>query len=193
MPTFLCGHGNWYPVDGFTRVPPDTKVTFYTQNAKTLWMQEAVKILDGTTQFTERQLDVYTASQAVPQMTLSDAGADWRAKCELAASHRTDAWKLVFADAGSPKKLGDIMNALKGEELVWVACRELHLKKVIGMVAGQNTVVGANLGVNMRENPTTLYSAYVCASGGRPGNHDKATFRGFMPAGWNIPRKPVVK
>ena len=122
----------------------------------------------------------------MPEMTLSDAGPEWRTKFELAAATRKDNWKLVFADPGNPKKLSAIMTALKGEELVWIACRELHLKKVIGKVGNENTVVGARLGVNVRENPTTLYSAYIASVGGRPTDIQKSTFRGFMPAGWSI-------
>jgi hypothetical protein len=41
------------PKTDLPRVPEDTRVTFYTQNAKTLWIQEAVKILNGTTQFND--------------------------------------------------------------------------------------------------------------------------------------------
>jgi hypothetical protein len=187
MPTFLSGHGNWYPVDGFARVPTDMRVTFYTQNAKLLWAEEAVKILDGTTQF--QQLDVYEALQAVPNMTLTDPGPSLKAKFQMAVERRTDAWKIVFADPGNPKKLADIMLALKGEELVWVACRELHLKKVVGRLGNENVSVGPKIGVNVRENPTTLYSAYMASYGRAPSNVDKGTFRGFMPPTWSIPKK----
>jgi hypothetical protein len=60
------------------------------------------------------------------------------------------------------------------------------LKKVIGKVEGENVVVGARIGVNVRENPTTVYSAYIASVGQRPTDIRKATFRGFMPAGWSI-------
>ncbi|MGA7318522.1 MAG: putative adhesin [Silvibacterium sp.] len=188
MPTFLCGHGNWHLKDGFARVPTGTQVTFYTQNAKTLYLQEALKILDGTTQFTEGQRDVYKTGQAVPNMTLSDGGADWRAKFELAAKSQTGPYKLVFADEGHPKKLSEIMTFLEGEELVWVACRAVRLNKVSMMKGQERVFVGAKLGVNVRENPTTFFSAYVTKGMAAPTNINKEEFRGFMPAGWNAPK-----
>ena len=185
MPTFLCGHGNWHLKDGFARVPTGTQVTFYTQNAKTLYLQEALKILDGTTEFTASQQDVYKAGQAVPNMTLSDGGADWRAKFELAAESRTDPYKLIFADAGHPKKLSDIMTFLPGEQLVWIACRAVVFNKVTKKEGNVKVFVGAKLGVNVRENPSTFFSAYVSKGMNPPTNIPKDEFRGFMPAGWN--------
>jgi hypothetical protein len=98
MPTFLCRHGNWYPKTDLPRVPEDTRVTFYTQNAKTLWIQEAVKILNGTTQFND-------------------------------------------------------------------SCRR---SKDRGQYPGE--------------------SDYIASVGGRPTDVQKSTFRGFMPAGWSVPK-----
>jgi hypothetical protein len=188
MPTFLCGHGMWHPKEGYTQVPAGSKITFYTNNIKKLYQEEALKILDGSTQFDPDKLDVREALASVPEMTLSDAGAEFRQKCELAAKRRTrDAWKLVFADAGNPKKLSEVFRSLPAEELVWVACREVELKKVI-VHGARSTFAGALIGVNLRENPTTLYSAYIVGGSGRPEAVDKGTFRGFMPPSWNIPR-----
>ena len=189
MPTFLCGHGNWHLKDGFARVPTGMQVTFYTQNAKTLYLQEALKILDGTTEFTEGQRDVYKAGQAVPNMTLSDGGEDWRVKFELAAKNQTGPYKLVFADKDHPKKLSEIMTFLAGEELVWVACRAVVLNKVFIKQDPIKIFVGPKLGVNVRENPTTFFSAYVSKGMAPPTAINKDEFRGFMPAGWNA-RKP---
>ncbi len=186
MPTFLCGHGNWHLEDGFARVPSGTQVTFYTQNAKTLFLPEALKILEGTTQFQDSQLDIYHEGQSVPNMTLSDGGPEWRAKFELSAKKRSDAYKLIFADKDNPKKLSDVMQFLEGEQLVWVACRALALDKISGLVGGEKVLVGPRIGVNVRENPTTLYSAYIASKGEAPKNVDKGTFRGFMPPGWNV-------
>ena len=187
MPTFLCGHGNWHVKDGYACVPAKTEVKFYTMNAKTLDIEEALKILNGTTGFAGDQCEIRGEFRYVPNMTLTDVGPESRARFELAARQRTDDYKLVFADKDHPKKLNDIMTFLKGEQLVWLACRKLALRTVSGKLNGEKVFVAARLGLNVKENPNTFYSAYV-SSRTRPTDIEKKEFRGFMPAGWNIPK-----
>ncbi len=191
MTIFLCGHGNWHLKDGFTVVPANTKVTFYTKNAKTLWIQEAYKVLNGTTQFTENDLDVYGPHSSVPDMTLSAVSAQQRSEFELHAKGRPGNWDQIFADPGHPKKLSTIMglHTMQGNDLVWLACREVNFNRVL---QGGNKLVGVQLGVNVRENPTTYYSAYIANrenTGAQINYVNKSSFRGFMPAGWNVPKK----
>lgn len=188
MPTFLCGHGNWHVRDGFACVPANTQVTFYTQNAKTLDIGEALKILNRTTEFTEEHCDIRGEYRFVPNMTLSDFGKESRARFELAAEKQTGPYKLIFADHDNPKKLSDIMTFLRGETLVWLACRALRLNKVEMRDGGKRVFVGARLGLNVKENPNTFYSAYVSQGMDRPKEIEKKKFYGFMPAGWSAPK-----
>jgi len=194
MPTFLCGHGLWNLKDGFTRVLANNQVTFYTKNSKTLWMQQDYRILSGTVEFSDKDIDVYGPSTSVPDMTLSHVTPAQRAEFEASAKRRQGPYKLIFADPGHPKKLSGIMAALPGEGLIWLACREVAFKKVI---RGANDLIGARIGVNVRENPTTYYSAFIANTDnppnvpGVPGpariNYvDRGTWRGFMPPSWNI-------
>jgi hypothetical protein len=47
--------------------------------------------------------------------------------------------------------------------------------------------------VNVRENPTTIYSVYISSGSNKPEAVDRATFRGFMPPSWNLTKTPPPK
>jgi hypothetical protein len=193
MPVFLCGHGTWHLADGFTRVPAGTQITFYTHNAKTLHLPEALKVLDGTTEFTDGQKDVYKAGMGVPNMTLSALTLEQRMRFEQAATQRTDSFVLIFADPDNPKRLSEIMTPSgmgEGNKLIWLACRKVKLEEVKGRVDGQLMYAGARIGVNVRDSPATFYSAKFPSASSRsaPTDQEKKEFRGFMPAGWSLPR-----
>ena len=65
---FLCGHGQWFPDDGFFTLPRGMTVTFYIHHAKTMYQNLVNQIVSG--QYTGVPENVIEEFKNCPNMTL---------------------------------------------------------------------------------------------------------------------------
>ena len=144
MPTvFLAGHGSWnIKANGFTTVPKNVCVTFYTDSNKNMFTSDMFSIIEGTYNGEVRQF--YEPGSQVPNYTLYPDTTN-EAKCRQLIKARNDktfGLLMVIKDQTSDlKRLMSIM--APGTNLVWACCRGSELYdaggKTIGVGGAQGT------------------------------------------------------
>jgi hypothetical protein len=130
----LFGHGGWTPNDGFTILPANSSITFYTQNAKLLKGGDDFKILWGTFTGGGEKIGPYRSCTNLRLYPDSPSNLG-RATCTKPAGV-----DLYFANNPAGERLSDIFGKLPGNDFHWACCRYLDLRKVSGPNYGVNLV-----------------------------------------------------
>lgn len=142
---FIHGHGTWKPVNGFTVVPKNSSITFYTHFAKLLNATMAYPILRNT--FTGESERTIPAYMMVPNMTLSSLTAAQRhtAGTIFAAGAGRNLYMLPAAPPTKRVTLEAVMERFRKItdldlelRFHWLACQHLGLKAVGGGALGVN-------------------------------------------------------
>lgn len=139
---FLAGHGSWnIKANGFTRVPKNVVVTFYTEPMKNLFTADMLAIIGGTYQGEVK--DVYEPGSSIPDYTLYPDTVN-EPKCrELIRARNDKDHGLLMVLAGKTSTLGRLMSIMApGTNLVWCACRYTELRDVGGKSIGVNAAQG---------------------------------------------------
>jgi hypothetical protein len=142
---FLSGHGGWHPKLGYTKVPADCSVNFYTHFAKLLITGMEYQILRGTYTEVESTFGQWTM---VPNMKLYGQPEQWTKRSEKEL--KRDVWgqnAMVFAldDEDDEATLSEIFAEINNGprlpenlEFHWLACSEVQLRKAGGADIGFN-------------------------------------------------------
>ena len=123
---FICGHGAWDPKNGYTQVPKNCRLTFYTENAKWMNSHEVFKLIQGNE--TLSPVSVHGPYKTVPNMTFYPDDAPLKAYSKAIKPADVD---LIFTNHAPGRQLSHLL-ALLGKasinfELVWACCRDLSL------------------------------------------------------------------
>jgi len=141
---FLHGHGGWKPTDGYTEVPRNSSVTFYTHFAKLLNATMAYPILGNT--YTNQHERVIEQYKLVPDMVLSNLTVGQRQTATNIFSGGGGR-NLYMLPASPPRRvtLSALMKWFREKvsddvmlQFHWIACQQLGLKAVGGGEFGVN-------------------------------------------------------
>lgn len=157
MPVMLIGHGGW-DVTGepaYAKIPRGTSLTFYTENFKLLYAGNAAEITSQSQLFQDAEA-AHTVAQFMqtPNYTLYALEPELRQyfKDNLSADvtalwvgdEVTDGVRLCTStSSGCVDGFHDCDGILahpsvQGQELYWIACREVKLNEVGGALIGVN-------------------------------------------------------
>lgn len=141
---FLHGHGSWKPEFGYTQVPRNCSVTFYTHFAKLLNQTMVRLILNGTFagQF-ERTIGAFHAVPNLRMSSLTQGQYDW-ADATFVPGGRV-LYRLPPAPPTQRFFLSQMMQAFTDAwgrdaqiDYHWLCCQALGLDKVGGGEVGLN-------------------------------------------------------
>ncbi|TFW31980.1 putative adhesin [Massilia horti] len=125
--TFICGHGQWDPKDGYTQVPKNCRLTFYTENAKWMNSHEVFELIKGTP--TLSPASSHGPYKTVPNMRFFPDDPPLKAYSK--AIKPADV-SLVFTTQARGKQLSELfhafVNASVNFDIVWACCRDLNLR-----------------------------------------------------------------
>jgi hypothetical protein len=133
---FFFGHGGWDPrrqKTGFTTVPGGTTFSFYTAANTLMTLKFGYELIEGSASADPDQQ--FGPFQSCPDMTLYPA-PEFHSQIREAMAH-SGAEVIVAHQA---LRLSRLFQQYAGNDIVWIACRELILKPT-GMAApGLNRV-----------------------------------------------------
>ena len=145
MKIFLCGHGGWKPAAGYAKVPANSSITFYTQNAKLMKGGDDYKVIQGT--FWGVPDSIIRAFHTCPNMRLYPDDPDVITYSE---SIRQPGTRLLWSNTANGLLLSKIFEENPGNDFIWACCRHVQFKREVG---------GESLGVNLVEEKTK-YTKY---------------------------------
>ena len=133
---FFFGHGGWDPrgqKTGFTSVPAATTFSFYTAANTLMTLKFGYDLIEGSASAQpDQQFDQF---QSCPDMTLYPA-PEFHGQI-LQAMANSGAEVIV---AQQELKLSRLFQTYAGNDIVWIACRELILKPTGVAVPGLNRI-----------------------------------------------------
>lgn len=148
MPTatiFLHGHGGWKPDNGYTTVPRNSSLSFYTHFAKLLNQTMVVQILQNSyAGELERTVGEF---QTVPNLRLSSLSVglhNWATGTFVNGGGR-NLWMLPPDPPHRARMLSDLMAGFRENvdskttiDFRWLCCQALGLKQAGGRAEGVN-------------------------------------------------------
>ncbi len=141
---FLAGHGSWdVKSNGFTTVPKNVCVTFYTESMKNMFTSDMFAIIEGAYNGEVKQ--IYEPGQQIPNYTLYPDTRN-EPRCRQLVKSRNQGgsnYGLLMVVAGTTSTLEKLMSIMApSTNIVWCACRYTELKDVGGKSIGVNAAQG---------------------------------------------------
>ena len=151
LTTFLAGHGEWNPENGFTQVPKGCSVTFYTHHAKTVLTDAAYEVVAGTyASQPESRIEQYMQVPNMTQVGFVGAEVHIRNNFQNSFAQNNDPnTRILLLPAGARASLKQLFEALDGQiraavdqfggiDFHWCCCRYVLMKGEIRGTAGFN-------------------------------------------------------
>ncbi|HEX8985204.1 MAG TPA: hypothetical protein VF767_07230 [Bryobacteraceae bacterium] len=137
---FVFGHGGWTPSDGYTQVPANTSIRFFTEANRLMSVDFAVRLMSGTAGVVEPDLQV-GAYHSVQNLRLHPAPEfHGQVLHAIGLAGVNVQIKVVQNPAGV--RLQNLLAQLKGNDITWIACRALQLQVVRTRIGGVQQRIG---------------------------------------------------
>jgi Putative adhesin Stv domain len=141
---FVFGHGAWKPGDGFTVVPAGTSVKFYTESTKLMSVAFATQLMAGQVPGARPDLEA-GAFRSVQNMRLYPA-PEFHAAVQHAIQLAGSAVKIKVVSNAGGVTLQTLLEQLKGDDVTWIACRALGMKRTMTKIGGvEQRIEGVNV------------------------------------------------
>ena len=138
---FFAGHGSWAAKDGYTTVPKNCTMTFYTKNAKNMFTTDMFAVIDGTFKGSPDQ--VVASYGSIPNLRLFPDLAN-----EGACKKKCPAGSIVYMhrqpNGFTLEQIFRVFDQDTSYDFVWACCRFNDLKDVGGKDLGVNAAEGVN-------------------------------------------------
>lgn len=138
---FVFGHGEWRPGDGYTVVPAATSVKFYTEANRLMSVAFATQLMTG--QAPGAQPDQEAGPyQSIQNMRLYPA-PEFHNDVQLAVQQAGGAaGQIRIVNNAGGVTLDALLAELKGNDITWIACRALGLRRTLTRIGGVEQRIG---------------------------------------------------
>jgi hypothetical protein len=141
---FVFGHGGWSPGAGYTSVPANTSVKFYTEGNKLMSVAFATQLMTGGAPNARPDLEA-GAFRSVQNMRLYPA-PEFHCDVQRAIQQAGGAaGRIVIVNNPGGVTLQALLLELKGDDVTWIARRALSMNQARTKIGGVEQRIG---GVN---------------------------------------------
>ena len=142
---FVFGHGAWKPGDGFTVVPAGTSVKFYTESNKLMSVAFATELMTGQAPGARPDMEA-GAFRSVQNMRLYPAPEFHAAVQHAIQVAGGAAGQIKIVSNAGGVTLQTLLEQLKGNDVTWIACRALGMKRPMTKIGGiEQRIEGVNV------------------------------------------------
>ena len=125
MPTiFICGHGTWDGNDGYTTVPKNTSISFYTETGKAMRSSDVNRLILST--YGGRLIRKVGPYRSCNNMRVFPDDPNYKASAQQDAA--TIGVGTFFTDQPGGITLSRIFELHPGNDFVWACCRSRYLR-----------------------------------------------------------------